>query len=510
MHSAETNGARRHMPRIAIAKYGQETSSFSKVPTTIDTFWMYGLYEGDEILEKWDGVGSTGGFIQVIKEQIPDVTLIPIISGWAGASGIISSEALAYFEKKIIDGLAGAGPLDAVYLDLHGAGQVENEPDSEGYLLKKVREFVGPDVPIVASYDHHANMTQLMIDCMDGVVGHRDQPHRPNDTGKLAGAMLASILKGAIQPEIAWRRIPMLTHQEQYLTTEPGPMKEWFDLAREMETRPGVVSASTFPVQPWLDVPDCGWAAVVVTDGDRELAEQLADELAESAWQRRERFWEFDSIPTADAVSRAIAADRGLVILSDTGDSVFGGATGDSTHILRELLRQEVPELAFLPITDGEVVAAAQSAGVGATISVSLGGKMDPLSGPPLDVTARVAGLGGGRINTEIVGMESFDMGDAALLEIDNVRAVVSTKRAIGGNHPIVYQHFGLDPADAKIVVVKTASNWQYFDAWISEVIRVNTPGATMSELKSFDWRLLTRPMYPFDEVDHWSVTKRS
>lgn len=497
------------MPRIAIAKYGQETSSFSKVPTTIDTFWMYGLYEGDEILEKWDGVGSTGGFLAEIKKQVPDAEVIPIISGWAGASGVISTEALAYFEKKILGGLASAGPLDAVYLDLHGAGQVENEPDSEGYLLRKVREFVGPDIPIVASFDHHANITQLMIDSLDGLVGHRDQPHRPYDTGVLAGAMLARILRNEVKHKMAWRRIPMLTHQEQYLTTKPGPMREWFDLAREIETRPGVVSASTFPVQPWLDVPDCGWAAVVVTDDDDELAEQLADELADAAWERRERYWEFDSVPTSEAVSRAISAERGLVILSDTGDSVFGGATGDSTHILRELIRQEVPNLAFLPICDPEVVEIAYAAGEGATISVSLGGKLDPLSGPPLDVTARVAQLGGGRIHAEIVGMASFDMGDSALLEIGNIRVVTSTKRAIGGNHPIVYQHFGLDPADAKIVVVKTASNWQYFDQWISAVIRVNTPGATMSDLHAFEWKRLTRPMYPFDEIGHSRETQQ-
>lgn len=492
------------MKRIVLAKYGQETSSFSNVPTTLDSFKMFGLYEGAEILERWDGIGSTGGFLSTVDDYGVEVTLIPIVSGWAGASGVITAETLAFFEEKLLSGIRAAGAIDGVYLDLHGAGQSENEPDSEGYLLEKIRGLVGPDVPIVASFDHHGNVTQLMIDNLDGLVGHRNQPHRPWNTGVLAGEMLRKIVQKEIRPTMEWKRVPMLTHQEKYLSDIPGPMKEWFDLAREIESRPGVVSASTFPVQPWLDVPDCGWASVVITDNDAALADELSTELADAAWERRERFWEFESVPVADAVRRAIEAERGLVVLSDTGDSVFGGATGDSTVILEELLRQNPPELALVPMADAEVAAAAHAAGEGGHLSMMIGGKLDSRFSNPIHIEARVAKLGGGRIDEEIVGMESFDMGDAALLEVGNIRIVVTSERAIGGNHPIVYRHFGLDPADAKLVVIKTASNWQYYDSMTSEVIRVNTPGATMSDLHGFDWQLLTRPMYPFDEMDDW------
>ena len=490
--------------RIALAKYGQETSSFSKVPTTLDTFKMYGLYEGQEILDRWDGVGSTGGFLAAVARSGVNADLIPIISGWGQASGIISADTLAFFEDKLVSGLRSAGPVDAVYLDLHGAAQAENVPDTEGFLLRQLREIVGADVPIVASFDHHGNITQSIVNSLDGLVGHRDQPHRPYDTGGLAGEMLLGILAKEFRPAMAWRKIPMITHQEQYLTTKPGPMREWFDLARRIELRPGVVSASTFPVQPWLDVPECGWSAVVITDGDHALADELATELAEKAWQLRDRFWEQDSIPASDAVRRANAAERGLVILSDTGDSVFGGATGDSTHLLEELLRQKPQGLALVPMVDAAVVKEAHDAGVGGSISTLIGGKLDGRFSQPIPISARVAALGGGRIDAEIVGMESFDMGEAALLEVDNIRIVVTTKTGIGGNHPIVYRHFGLEPAQAKMAVVKTASNWQYFADMTSEVIRVDSPGATMSDLHRFDWELLTRPIYPFDSIDNW------
>jgi microcystin degradation protein MlrC len=490
--------------RIAIAKYGQETSSFSPVPTTLDTFKLYGLYEGQEILEKSKGVGPIGGFLEAAEEEGLDWTPLPLIRGWAGASGIITTDTLKFFEDKLVEGLKAVQPIDAFYFDLHGAGQAENAPDSEGYLLAAVRRVIGADTPLVISLDHHANVTQLIIDCVDGLVADQTQPHKPFETGKLAGKILFALLRGSINPTIAWQKIPIIVHQEQFLTTVPGPMKEWFDLARQMETRPGVISASTCPIQPWLDVPEGGWSAIVVTDNDLPLAQQLVAELANKAWELREQFWKFDSIPPEAAIRRAVTAEQGLVVLSDTGDSVFGGATGDSTVILKEMLRQQITEIALLPMVDPEVVEAAIAAGQGSEITVMIGGKLDRRFSQPVQITAKVAGIGGGRFNVDIVGMETFDMGRSVLLEVGSIKIMVSEKRGVGGNHPIVYRHFGLEPAQAKMVVLKTASNWQYYDGMTSEVIRVDTPGMTMSHLEDFEWVQLPRPIYPLDDLREW------
>jgi microcystin degradation protein MlrC len=278
-------------------------------------------------------------------------------------------------------------------------------------------------------------------------------------------------------------------------------MKAWFDLAREMETRPGVLSTSNFPMQPWLDVPEGGWATAVVTNGDQALAEELADELADRAWALREEFCRLDSISPQEAVRRAQEAEKGLVILSDTGDSVFGGATGDSTTILAELVRQEVSSLALVPMVDPETVEAAIAAGVGGTLTVMVGGKLDPNFGTPLELTAEVVAIGGGRFDVNMLGFESFDLGQAVLLAVGAIRILVTEKRGIGGNHPSVYEHFDIDLADAKMVVLKTASNWQFYQQWISEVIRVDTPGGTTSHLEELPWQHLPRPIYPLDEM---------
>ncbi|MBT3346049.1 MAG: M81 family metallopeptidase [Gemmatimonadetes bacterium] len=485
--------------RIAIASYGQETSSFSPVPTTLETFELYGLFEAGDILEKCRDVGAIGGFLQTMDAGL-DWTPLPIVHGWAGASGALTAEALGYFADKIAAGLQQALPLDAVYFALHGAAVAEQAHDSEAYLLEIVRNIVGDNVPIVASLDHHANLTQAMVQRLDALVAHRTQPHDQFDTGVLAAQLMLGIMRDGAKPTTAWRKIPLITHQEQFLT-RGGPMKQWFDLAREMETRPGVLSASTLPMQPWLDVPEGGWAVAVVTDGDQATAESLADELADEAWSLREAFCRQDSIAPDAAVRKAMQLERGLVVLSDTGDSIWGGATGDSTTILAELIAQQVNRMALLSLVDPEGVEVAIAAGVGATVTMLVGGKQDATFGEPLEVTAKVAAIGGGRLRVPLLGFESFDLGRAVLLEIGAIHLVLNQERGIGGNHPAVYEHFGIDVSEAHMVVLKTASNWQYYNEWISEVVRVDTPGGTTSHLEDLPWKHLPRPIYPLDDV---------
>ena len=494
----ESQSNESHTMRIAIASYGQETSSFSPVPTTLETFELYGLFEGEQILQKCSEVGSIGGFLQTLNATL-EWTPVPIVHGWAGASGPLTAEALQYFEEKLKTGLQQA-PVDAMYFALHGAAVAEGVHDTEAHLLEIVRNVIGPEMPLVISLDHHANLTQAMVERVDALVAHRTQPHDQFETGQLAGQLLIGMLRDKTQPVTAWRKISLITHQEQFLTAQ-GPMKEWFDLAREMEQRPGVLSASTLPMQPWLDVPEGGWAAAVVTNGDRDLAEKLVDELAASAWDLRELFCKLDSISPKDAIRQALAAPAGLVILTDTGDSIWGGAMGDSTTLLAEMIRQEIGAVALVSMIDPEVVDLAVDAGMGTTISTSVGGKQDPHFGRPLQVTAKVAGIGGVRIQVLLLGFESFDMGRAVLLEIGNIRLLVTEKRGVGGNHPAVYEHFGIDVGTAHMAVVKTASNWQFFQPWISQVIRVDTPGATTSHLEELTWQHLPRPIYPLDPM---------
>jgi len=483
----------------------QESDTFTPVLTTLDDFENWNLHDADTMFEALRGVGTIGAFLTTLEADRADVVSVPVIAGRAPPGGALAADVLDYFVPRLVDGLAGALPLDGVLLSLHGACASEKIDDVEGYLLSRAREIVGREVPIVAALDHHANITERMVNEADGLVGHRTQPHVHVHTGRAAAELLLACVKREIAPTTAWHKIPMVTHQEQFLTSD-GPMKVWFDRAREFETRPGVVSVSTFPMQPWLDVAEGGWSTVVTTDNDLPLARRLSAELADLAWSMREEFWELTSVPVDEAVRRAEGAERGVVVLSDTGDSVLGGSPGDSTSILSEMLRQRIISTALVPVADPEVVAAAVAAGTGSEITVAVGGKVDDVFSKPVEVKARVAGVTDGHVEMEWLGLESCEMGRTVLLEAGSIKLLVSELRGVGGTHPAVYRPFGIDPGEAKVVVVKTASNWHAYAEMMSEVIRVDSPGFTQSHLERLEWRRAPRPLYGLDELPDWKA----
>ncbi len=488
--------------RIAFAEIAQETDSFSPIVADRKDFEAYGLYFGAEILERMRGVGPIGGFLEVAAEQREPVDLLPIVRAWGSAGGTITAETLDFLTERLVTGLKQSLPVDAVFLSLHGAGASQNDDDVEGHVLHATREIVGSDIPIVVAFDHHANITRRMVDHADLLVGHETQPHDPPATGRKVARLLFQMLPGKIRPTVAWRKIPMITPQDQFLTSA-GPMKVWFDLAREMEQRPGVLDVSPYPMQPWLDVAEGGWSVVVHTDNDPKLADSLAAEMANKAWSLREEFWRSERVAPAEAVRQADAAERGLIILSDTGDSVYGGAPGDSTCILKAMLEQQITSLALVPMVDPAALNSAIAAGVGAEITVDLGGKLDHVFSQPVRVTGRVAAVSHGFI-VDLLDRGICDLKRTALLAVGSIRIALLDHRSFAINHPVLYTHLGLDIADAKMVVVKTASNFQFFARWRSGLIRVDSPGTTQSDLTAFQWRRIPRPTYPLDQMTDW------
>lgn len=489
--------------RIAIIVFGQETNSFSPLQTSLDKFRRCGIYEGNDILEKFHDNGIIGGFLSALKEEKKDYNVLPIIRGWGRAGGIIDGEVIEYFTKKIVAGIKKAGSLDGVFFAIHGAAQSEKIDDVEGYLLKKVRTVIGPHIPIVCPMDHHGNITKLKMEMSTALIGHLDQPHDTFDTGYRAAKILFKTIYKSIRPVMAWQKIPIITHQEQFCTSS-GPMKEWFDMARNVEKEPGVVSVSNFPMQPWLDAYEGGYSTVVITDNNVMLAQTLSTMLSKKVFDLRDRLIKRNSVSLEKAVREAEESPKGIVILSDTGDSIFGGGTGDSTWILDQMLKQCIKSEALVPIVDSDVVNAAVKSGLGSRITVTIGGKIDTIFQKSINITGRVTKIGGGRIKASIFGLESFDMGKAVIIEKNSIKLLVTEFPGIGGNHPVAYQHFGIDPSMAKIIVVKTAANWQYFNKWMIKAIRVDTPGVTMSSLHKFNWKRLPRPIWPLDDVQFY------
>jgi len=490
--------------RIALIHVGQETNDFNPVPTTLRDFQSFGIFEGPEITRRFQGIGEIGGYFDAVAASGLDIETIPIVRGWSSAGGRVDKESYDFFDSRIRSGLTAAGRLDGLAVQLHGACAADGIDDVEGAQLAACRDVVGDSVPIVLCLDHHANITQRMVSLSTAIVGHRTQPHDPYDTGRIGAELLFRILTGTARPVMAWRKIPLLSHQEQFLTIRP-PMRTWFARARAMERAdPRVLQASNYPMQPWLDVAEAGWATVVVTDNDLPLANRLADELAELAWSMRADFQKKDAVSIDEAVRMADQAPQGVVVLSDTGDTVFGGAAGDSNLILESILRQGIQSRAIIPLIEPQTVARLVDAGVGAAVTLPVGGHSAPEFFQPLTVTGTVRSIRSGMVPLRNHYQAEVDMGRTVVFDVGPVTLLVSELRGVAGNLPEVYEVHGVQPTDYKMAVLKTASNFQHFAAISSQVIRVDTIGPGQSDVLRLPWKRIPRPMYPLDPIDDW------
>ncbi len=488
--------------RIAIIHIGQETNDFNPSLTTLDDFAAFGIYQGGEIPQRMEGRGPVGGCVDAVRKAGLEVEWVPIISAWAMAGGRLDTAERMYFEERIGTGLREAGKIDALALHLHGACSAEGVDDVEGAQLAICRAVLGQDVPIVVSLDHHANVTQQMVALSTAIAGHRTQPHDPYDTGRIVGELLVRILRGEIRPVMAWRKLRMITHQEQFLTAA-GPMKTWFDQARAMENDPRVLHVAPFPMQPWLDVAEGGWATLVVTDNDQKLAEQLAEESAALAWSMREDFMVREAISIDDAVRMADSANEGVVVLSDTGDTVFGGTAGDSNLILESILRLGITSRALMPLIEPQTVARLVAAGEGAEVTLPVGGSVTGFF-RPLTITGRVRRIADGHVRVPVFQQPEFDQGRTVIFETGPVTMLISERTGAAGNVPDVYRAFGIEPKDYKMAVLKTASNFQFFQSISAQVVRVDTSGPGQSDVVGLPWRRVPRPMFPLDPIGSW------
>jgi microcystin degradation protein MlrC len=485
--------------RIGLICITQETNDFNPVPTRLSDFAAFGILEGEAMRRSGQAERSIGGYFDAVADSGQEVETVPIIRATAVAGGRITREAFDFFAERIETGLRGAGKLDGLALQLHGACAAEGEDDVEGAQIELCRRILGPDVPIVLALDHHANITHRIVANADAIVGHRTQPHLPWETGKIGAELLFRVIGDEVKPGVAWRKIPLLSHQEQFLT-DRGPMKIWFDRARAMEADPRVLQVAPFPMQPWLDVAEGGWSVTVTTDGDPALAERLADEMADLAWSMRADFQVQTAVPVDEALHRAEAAPKGIICLSDTGDTVFGGAAGDSNHVLEAVLRLGIRSRIAIPLISPGAVATLVAAGEGAEVTLPLGGDQTPFF-RPLTVTGRVRRAFPQGVKAVLGDRGSVDMGRVAIFDVGPATLLVTELRGVAGNLPSAYAACGMDVEECKIAVLKTASNFQYFASMTAEVIRVDSPGPGQSNLHGLPWSRQPRPVYPLDPI---------
>ncbi|HYO30891.1 MAG TPA: M81 family metallopeptidase, partial [Thermomicrobiales bacterium] len=451
-----------------------------------------------------EGTGTVyGGAVAEAKRL--GVDLIPTTYGGVMPGGRVTREACDARRDEIVAGVRAALPVDGVLLVLHGAMALEDHDDGERLLIGAVRDVVGPGVPIVAPLDLHTNLSDEMAAGVDAFVGYKEYPHTDMpETGARALQILVATVRGEARPTMAHAKLPLVVPNQAMVTTWQSPLKIAIDRARAIEREPGVLAATVLGGFPFADVPFAGVSTVVVTDDDPALARRYADELAAVCWERRADF-AVRPTPITEAIAEAMAAPSGSVyVLADIADSGASGTAGDGTAVLRGLLDAGAQSAAVAQIMDREAVAACAAAGVGAEVTLAVGGRHDGLHGPPVEVTGtvRLIHQGGFPLAGPMGAGTMASRGRTVVLEIGGPGGIELQLTELRGHpHDLNYfRAFGIEPTERRILVLKSAAHFRAaFEPIATKVIEVDAPGISSPDLSSFAYRRLRRPIYPLD-----------
>lgn len=499
----------RATPRVAYARLSLESNALSPVLTTLADFERTHLRWGEPLHEACQPGGDEApgflknaelsGLVRAVRRWSGPVDLVPLFSAWTVPGGPMSRETYDHFAERLLDGLRGAGEIDGVFLALHGALCVPGVADPEGELLARVRDLVGA-VPVAVTFDLHANLTRLKVENADILCAYRTNPHRDHaQVGERCGELLLRTIAGEISPTVAWRSLPVVLGGGKNVDFLQ-PMRSLYRWMRRQERSAQVLYVNLFQNQLWLDHEEVGWATCVVTDASPDLADRLADELAELCWEvRHEQPPVFPGPGEAIEIARQARWARrlGTVCMSDASDIVGAGGTGDNTRLLRALLEGAADLRTLFPLRDPFAIERLWGERMGRRVSLEIGGTLDPARNRPLPVRGRL-----------LERSESRAFGRMALLEVDHVKVVI-TEGANLVMRPRFYREMGLDPWRADVVVVKSLFPFRLFFAPMNRrTIYVRTEGITDFDaaMREIPW---AHPVHPRDEVDDWRPADR-
>jgi microcystin degradation protein MlrC len=478
-----------------VGSFSHETNTFNPNKTTLDALKARARF-GNDVLERGGGMvhgtygDCIGGFVDVL--EMYDIELIGSVRT-GGGGGIVTAGAFDWVSGLMIESLE-KNPVDAVYLHLHGGGVSENHPDLEGELLQIVRNKVGPGVTVMFTMDLHSKPTKLMTEVADAVSIYRTYPHIDAfECGLEIASIMVAALYGKIKPVMAVRKLPLMMGPPLNVVTSDMPIRLVYDRAREIQRKePGILTVCPGHGFMQQDTPAQGAGVLVTADNDRALAQKFADEVGELMFKYRKDYW--IKLPFPDETIRmALALNRKTgkpVAIADGGDNMGAGTPGDGTALLAEILRQGVKS-AFVQLWDPESAGKAAAAGVGAKVTLDVGGKSDPMYGPPVAISGKVAAV------SDFSGKDK----PAALIELGGVSVLLNTED-IGPNDQSNLRAIGVDPSKYAMVVCKGGFAFRpQYPASVYEYIMSNTPGYASVDLKRFTFTKIPRPIYPLDDI---------
>ncbi len=480
--------------RILVCEFHQESNTFNPVSCSMDYFCSGDVPVGQDAYRSCKAAPlDSCGIIDAIEDAGGEALVA--VSLCAGSGGRVSDDVYEFFCDTVRGFVAAEGPFDAACVGLHGATCTESLDDPCGLFLESLRSWLGPDVPITASFDLHANITDRILRAADAVCGYQRYPHVDiYRTGYRAGNLCMRLLAGE-KLYMAAASVPMLTPPSGY-TTQAGPFKSVADLGHSFVDTGGLADYTVFNVQPWLDIPDIR-SRVITISSDRKTALDRAGLLAGRMWEVRNDLW--PELMTIDQVidHAEDPSSKKPVILVDASDSPNGGAPGDSVAVALRLLQRGSPLHAGMFVADPSAVRKAFALGVGARAEFRLGACMTPGLSGPLQAEGTVCSLHDGLVPCEARQSRGHiaDIGRAAVIHIGNMDIMVCEKPAVSGD-PQILRHFGIEPTLCDLVVVKANTSFlEPYSAFAGDICYADTPGAGSANLKEMAWHRLPKDL---------------
>jgi microcystin degradation protein MlrC len=483
------------MTRIAVGGFLHETNTFAPTKATYDDFVHGGgwpsMTEGMQVLRVMRRINTgLAGFVDAAEDN--GWELVPTIACGASPSAHVTRDAFERIVKVMIDGVASAGRLDAVYLDLHGAMVTEHLDDGEGEILARVRKAIGNDLPLVASLDLHANVTPEMVEHADALIAYRTYPHIDMAaTGHACAKHVALLLQTKRRFSKAFRQLPFLI-PISWQCTNDQPTKGIYDKLAALESD-AVPTLSFAPGFPAADFAGCGPSVFAYgkTQADADAAADAIVALVES----HENDFDGRIYSPDDGVRHAMELAKSAtkpIIIADTQDNPGAGGDSDTTGMLRALVRNKASAATGV-IYDPQSAKAAHEAGVGATVTLSLGGKSGILGDAPYQETFVVEKLSDGKFIAPgpYFGGRDMDMGPSACLRIGDVRVVVSSHKAQLADQSM-YRYVGIEPTAQAILVNKSSVHFRAdFEPIAEKLLICAAPGAMPADPATLPWTRL-------------------
>ena len=498
---------------FVIAQMKHETNTYSPVPTPLSRFATGQALppEGAAAVAAYRGTGSAlAAFIDLAEAAGATYTVPIAASAWP--SGPVHDAAFEHIASRICSAVAQG--CDAVLLDLHGAMVTQTYDDGEGELLRRIRA-IAPTVPIAVALDMHTNLYDAMASHATAIAGYQTYPHIDvYETGLRAGRAVLAQLAGKAQPTMASGRRPMLPHVMRQ-GSDDSPNRELQARCREMEAQ-GALAASVFVGFPNADIEYAGLSAVVVTDNDPALAQRWCDELLALAWAQRQAFvYTIEPLATSMARAQQLAAERadradaadgaGPIVLLDHSDNCASGGTMDTMTVLGAMLDAGLTEAAAFAIFDPAAVQQLAAAGVGAQVTLPLGGKLDMpsigLLGQPRTVSGRVKLICDGRYrNRGPMGRgELNDMGLTAVLNVSGIQVVVISNH-VEPHDLAAFAAVGIEPDRLKYLMLKSRIHWRAgLKSLAGGVVECAGTGVCTSDYDVLAFKHVRRPVFPLD-----------